>query len=216
MDIARDKFYVQDMRKGESVDSYDLASRGVYYLARMLSRQLASGTSTSSYGQLKKCYSIWLCFDGFRFKNFTPSISDYRMLCDTERSSVTPSQDEEDAADLLELIIIRLGGDSDNELIDFLNVCFRDTDRLTQYIPSNFEGYGEFIKEANNMCDLGEMREQIGEARGETKGKAELAYKFYKMGHDLDETLSFAEISEEDLLEYYPELRDDPNLKKSD
>ena len=42
---------------------YPIEKRGLYYLARSLSSQLSLATETTDYGQLEKCYSIWICRD---------------------------------------------------------------------------------------------------------------------------------------------------------
>ena len=41
---------------------YPLVSRGIFYSARMLSAQLHKDFDVPDYGQIKKVYSIWLCF----------------------------------------------------------------------------------------------------------------------------------------------------------
>lgn len=42
---------------------YPIEKRGIYYLARELSAQLALVTENTDYGCLEKCYSIWVCRD---------------------------------------------------------------------------------------------------------------------------------------------------------
>lgn len=208
------------MEKGKSIDSYDLAARGVYYLARMLSRQLVSGTDTSSYGCLRKCYSIWICFDNLENKLFKPCVTDYRLQLDELKSYGERGErelEEQRAADLLELVIIKLGGNSDNELINFLHALFRDPENLTTYIPAEHECYTMFTKEVSDMCNLGDLREAKGRAEGKVEGKvegrvegkAEVAYRYYKEHHNLAEALNITGISIEDLLKYYPELKDE-------
>ncbi|MGN0312528.1 MAG: hypothetical protein ACI4CC_07115 [Lachnospiraceae bacterium] len=42
---------------------YPIEKRGIYYLARGISSQLDVVTGETDYGQLEKCYSIWICRD---------------------------------------------------------------------------------------------------------------------------------------------------------
>lgn len=42
---------------------YPIEKRGLYYLARSLSSQLSLVTEATDYGQLEKCYGIWICRD---------------------------------------------------------------------------------------------------------------------------------------------------------
>lgn len=70
------------------------------------------------------------------------------------------------------------------------------------------------------MCDLGDLREAKGRAEGRAEGKiegkAEVAYKYFKEHHNLMEALRLAGISIDNLLKYYPELKDElkDELKK--
>ena len=57
------------------------------------------------------------------------------------------------------------------------------------------------------MFDYGEFIA----AEAKIKGKAEVAYRYYKEHHNLAEALHIAGISIEDLLKYYPELKDELN-----
>ena len=42
---------------------YPIEKRGMYYLSRELSSQLSLVTDGTDYGELEKCYSIWICLD---------------------------------------------------------------------------------------------------------------------------------------------------------
>ncbi len=54
-----------------------------------------------------------------------------------------PPENETAAADLMELIIVRAGGDvSDRKsLVGLVNALWRDTDKLSTYIPISYTGY---------------------------------------------------------------------------
>ncbi len=57
---------------------YPVEKRGMYYLARELSSQLSLITENTDYGQLEKCYSIWICLEDVP-KNEQNSVSFYEM-----------------------------------------------------------------------------------------------------------------------------------------
>lgn len=57
---------------------YPVEKRGMYYLARELSSQLSLITDNTDYGQLEKCYSIWICLEDMP-KNEQNSVSFYEM-----------------------------------------------------------------------------------------------------------------------------------------
>ena len=40
---------------------YDIVTRGIFYVSRMISAQLSTEFSKSDYDNIKKVYSIWIC-----------------------------------------------------------------------------------------------------------------------------------------------------------
>lgn len=140
---------------------YSLVKRGMYYLSRMLSSQLIPKKDTN-YNALRKCYSIWLCFD-LLSNSKTNAVGEhrYKMRHVTEDGTEFPVGD----ADLMELIIVRAGGQCDlnRTLREFITALFRDTDKLASYLAES-EECKDIIKEANTMCNWGEMRETQGRA----------------------------------------------------
>ena len=84
---------------------YPIEKRGMYYLARSLSSQLSLVTGRTDYGQLEKCYSIWICRDDIE-SDEKYSISFYEMVnTKTIGKSVVPKENY----DLLKLVVIKLG-----------------------------------------------------------------------------------------------------------
>lgn len=172
-DLEAQKQY--EKRTSRSTNSYDLSARGVYYLSRMISRQIQSRKDCSNYNNLRKCYSIWICFDQLNSKEWEPKITKYRFTPVIEEGTTQPPDQECAAADLMELVIIRAGGKgcTDNTLIDFVNALWRDTDRLTYYIPKTYEGYQNIKEEAERMCSMREVGRAEGIAEGRVEGRAE-------------------------------------------
>ena len=103
---------------------YPLEKRGFYYLARELSAQLNLLTEQTDYGQLSKCYSIWICRDNIP-KDEQMSISFYGI---TNFKNVGACHPQKDDYDLLQLIIIRLGDkdyrSEEDDVLEFLTTIF--------------------------------------------------------------------------------------------
>lgn len=152
---------------------YPLEKRGIYYLARELCAQLSLVTSTTDYGCLEKCYSIWICRDdipeGEKF-----SISFIEMSNTRNYGNCHPAKKN---YDLLTLVIIRLGDEvyqkgkenPGNDVLEFLHAVmyphkkeFLDT--VKKYI--DFSRNQELWKEVDQMCGLGESILLEGESRG--------------------------------------------------
>ena len=136
---------------------YPIEKRGIYYLARGISSQLDVVTGETDYGQLEKCYSIWICRDRIPEKE-RMSISFYRFLNDENIGNCQPREED---YDLMALIILRLGSDTyegeERGVLDFLNLLlyphkkgFRE--KISEYI--NFEECFK-EKEESQMFSLG-------------------------------------------------------------
>ncbi len=195
--------------KTDAPSSYDLAARGVYYLARMISRQLVSGTRVSGYRHLRKCYSIWLCFDHLEDREWRPTVSRYKFSPVTVLEDDTyPPENETAAVDLMELIIVRAGGNvSDRKsLVGLVNAIWRDTDKLETYIPRSYTGYTTINKGVIDMCDMREVgREwgikqgieqgiEQGIAKGIAKNKVEMVQAMRADGVSLEKALQYAKL----------------------
>ena len=159
------------MTKTDAPRSYDLAARGVYYLSRMVSRQISTGAELSNYRQLKKCYSIWICFDKLDDKTWVPTVTRHGFCPLVMPGASQPPQRETEAADLMELIIIRAGGRSEElsdspSLIGLVNALWRDINRLSVYIPDKSKEYSVINKEADDVCDM----KLVGKAQGRAEG----------------------------------------------
>ena len=104
---------------------YPIEKRGLYYLARSLSSQLSLAIETTDYGQLEKCYSIWICRDDIPQKD-RYSISFYEVV---NTKNVGGSTVDKENYDLMTLVIIKLGNKEYNgekghegfDLLHFLN-----------------------------------------------------------------------------------------------
>lgn len=151
---------------------YPIEKRGLYYLARALSAQLNLLTEQTDYGQLEKCYSIWICRDNIP-KEEQMSISFYGIDNLKNIGNCHPKKED---YDLLQLIVIRLGDkDYENEVpdvLEFLTTIFYPhgqgfRKKIAKYIDldSNLE-----LEEVKNMSGLGESIYLEGKEEGIEQG----------------------------------------------
>ena len=156
---------------------YPIEKRGMYYLARSLSSQLSLVTEKTNYGQLEKCYSIWICRDDVP-KDARYSVSVYEMVNTKDTSGAGL---DKEIYDLMTLVIIKLGnkvyngekGDEDFDLLHFLNAVmyphredFMKT--ISEYI--DFSENEELWEEASQMTGLGQSILEEGIERGIERG----------------------------------------------
>lgn len=142
---------------------YPVEKRGMYYLARRLSSQLSIVTEQTDYGQLEKCYSIWICRDSIP-KDEQYSVSVYETV-NTQNTSrkETPKENY----DLMTLVVIKLGnmvyngekGEENYDLLHFLNtVMYPHKDDFIETVSEyiDFSETEELWKEASEVTGLGQ------------------------------------------------------------
>ncbi len=83
---------------------YPIEKRGIYYLSRRLCSQLNIVTEKTDYGQMKKCYIIFICRDRIP-KDEQMSISFYKIVNDKNAGHC---HQKEVVYDLMLLVIICL------------------------------------------------------------------------------------------------------------
>lgn len=152
---------------------YPIEKRGIYYLARRLSSQLSLLTEKTDYGQLEKCYSIWICKDDIP-KRDQYSVAIYEIT-NTKNSSKHSIKKEN--YDLMTLVIIKLGnvvynGEKEEEYYQLLR--FLDTimsphkkdfmDKVKEYI--DFSENEELWKEVTLVSGLGQSIFEEGLEKG--------------------------------------------------
>ena len=183
---------------------YDITERAIYYCGRMLSSQLSvefsnSTADTVKYGNLRKVYSIWVCFDVPQEKANT--MERYRM----QREVFPPdAQFEAPRYDLLEVVLINLSenqdaGDVPIELLHFLTDLFDKTVNAEEKVKKLKSEYGlpttvEFEKGVADMTGFAELYERRGERRGEQNERARTITALLRNGQsaeDIAEILSY-------------------------
>ena len=152
---------------------YKIVTRGIVYCARMISAQIGQEFDLEHYDDLKKVYSIWICFNPPAY--IGNAISRYTM----GKEDLLPGiPDEKRAYDKLEIVQICLREDldqKDDELIRMLNILFssrKSKEEIKRELEEDYgitmdDGYG---KEIDTMCNLSYMFEERGMKRGMERG----------------------------------------------
>ena len=102
---------------------YALLRRAVYYASRLISSQKETEFSGSSYNEIKKVYTIWLCMDAPDGKS---AINRYDL---NEHHVLNSHKENRMDYDLLSIITIYLGEEAEPKedwLIRFLRILFKD------------------------------------------------------------------------------------------
>lgn len=171
---------------------YKIVTRGIVYCARMISSQINQEFTLEHYDDVKKVYSIWICFNPPTY--IGNAISRYSM----KKDDLIPGiPDEKNAYDKLEVIQICLREDMDEKddaLIRMLNTLFssrKSKEEIKRELSEQYgiamdDGYG---REVDKMCNLSDMFEE----RGITK----VAINLIKMGKDNAFIMEATALSEE-------------------
>ena len=193
---------------------YPIEKRGIYYLARKLSSQLSLITGQTDYGQLEKCYSIWICRDNIP-KNEQYSMSVYEIV-NTHNTSMEEIPKEN--YDLLTLVVIKLGnrvyngekGEANYDLLHFLNTVMYPhkadfIKTVSEYI--DFSKTEELWKEASGVTGLGQCVYNDGVEEG-----IEMGMRYFVLD-DIDEHVprersiiklqKYFKLTEEEAEQYY-------------
>lgn len=154
---------------------YPIIKRGIYYGCRKLSAQLDKiGENGKGYRYLEKVYSIWICLERVPKKQ-RDTISYYKIKNYKNEGFREPvTEIDSEAADLLEVVIVRLGGEgSENKgLVDLLHGLFSgDQEKVLPYIPDAENKSNQ--EEVSDMIDMVAYAEELGEKRGRREGRRE-------------------------------------------
>ncbi len=156
---------------------YHLETRGIVYGVRLISAQLDTEFVAPYYDQLKKVYSIWICFDSS--KEQANAISEYKI---TKHDIIPGIRDNQKAYDKLSVVLITLNSaiKSDDQFIAMLNCLFDEDNRVQKKdLLSSQYGYeitDDFGKELDIMCNLSEALVEKGIEKGEKRLQTLLNY----------------------------------------
>ena len=155
---------------------YAILRRAVYYASRLISSQKETEFTGSSYDDIKKVYSIWLCMDSPDGKS---AINRYDL---TEYHILNCHKEHPIDYDLISIITIYLGEKQDTQedwLIRFLRILFKET-RMSPTEKKNvlkkefdMDTTSDLEEELMTMCNLSTGIYEQGIEQGIEQGRAE-------------------------------------------
>ena len=148
---------------------YPIIKRGIYYCARMISSQYGTVFTKSHYEKIQKVYSVWICMNPPKERNHT--ITGYSL---TEKQYVGKVKEKEEYYDLMNAVMICLGGNGEetkNELLRLLDVLLssdKDADEKKEILENEFQipMTEKMEMEVETMCNLSDGVEQKGIEKG--------------------------------------------------
>lgn len=151
---------------------YDIVTRGIFYNSRQISAQLGTEFNIPDYQELKKVYSIWVCFSAPRKE--ANAISEYSI---TKRDIIPGIADNPESYDKFSVIVIALNSrvTSGDELVRMLNTLFGQ--QTISEKKTSLKSFGintdNLGKEMEYMCNLSGLVLETGQKQGLKKGKKE-------------------------------------------
>jgi predicted transposase/invertase (TIGR01784 family) len=193
----------------DSYPGYPLVKRGLYYCSRLISSQYETEFSESNYGDIKKVCSIFICTNPAKKKQ--NSITKYSIHENTLVGNATDSN-----YDLINLIMIYLGKDSENKIIKLLHLLLLDHVDAGEKLNVLSSEFGIKVskpleREVMIMCNVSEQIEERGIEKGIEKGRTEGLEKgrtesienlMKSMGVSADEAMKILLIPEEEREKY--------------
>lgn len=208
---GEERIYVVNLEAQKSSDSsklgYELKNRMVYYICRMVSSQKGTEFIRSSYDDIKKVYSIWICMDA---KEGEESIIKYSMNPELIYGSPENIWDIE----LLNGAVINISTDNEatykenkNKLISMLELLFSSTDvnKKDMELENKFgiKMTTELKGVAIDMCNVSDLIEERGIKRGRLDSMVLIITKKIKKNKPLSEIASDLEQDEAEIRPIY-------------
>lgn len=178
------KLYINIEAQKKFNPGYDIVTRGVVYGARLISEQMEVENISDNYDNVKKVYSIWLCF------NCPSTVHDSITEYSISPKNIYGNYLKSSRYDIMSVIVICLSDDtleSENKLVGMLSNLFSpnldfNTKKETLESKYDFRMTKRFEMEANNMCNLAEGIFEIAEKKGLEQGMKKGMEKGMEMG----------------------------------
>ena len=168
------KVYINVEPQNTYYTGYDLTTRGVFYCARLLSKQYGIEFTGKNYNDIKKVYSIWLITNPP--KHSQNSILSYRLQPHHHHGHSKISNHY----DLLEIIMVQLGKENTdivlNRLLEVLLSTILSPSKKEEILSEEFRipMTSEMKEGVQTMCNYSEGILQKGIEQGIEQGKAEM------------------------------------------
>lgn len=154
---------------------YTIATRGIFYGARMLSEQLDAEFSPPCYKKLRKVYSIWVCLDPAQYVG--NAISEFFIEKHDVLGHIPCRQEDYDKLRVIQICLQPDTPGTEHPVIRLLNTSFskKSRDEIEDILEQEFQipredGIG---REVEIMCNLSDLIEEQGIEKGIEKGIAQ-------------------------------------------
>jgi len=156
---------------------YPLLKRAVYYCARLISMQHRNSNESNMYGEIKKVFSIWICTNAPKNKRNTITRFSF-----SQNNLVGKAVFKKKDYDLIEIIMVCLGKDSDGEnyggLLKMLNVLLSKEINVSEKKnilenEYNIKMTKTIEREALGMCNISDGIYESGIQEGILMGRQE-------------------------------------------
>lgn len=195
-----------DYRPGNP--SYPVIKRALYYAARELSAQLGSLTETTDYSSLEKVYSIWICNRNIP-EELRDTVTGYSIR---KKDVIGTSEEPEEDFDLLDVIMIRRGGESRDKIFEYLTAIFQaDVPVIEKY--TSIKNNEKLKQEVEDMTGLGASILEEGIEKGIEKGIKEEAKRnaleLFRSGVKMETVENcIKSLSHDELMEIYQKVNE--------
>ena len=197
----RVKLIINVESQNEFYPSYPLIKRAIFYACRQISAQYGIEFEHAHYEDIKKVYSIWVCFDPPLYRHNT--INAYQI---TEKHLVGEVYETVANYDLMSAIMICLGTKDDERytgLLKLLDIWLSrnsiDEKRAALKDIFDAEMPARLLEKESNMCNYSDFVEN----RGRKKGKAEdLVNLMKKLKLSVEQAMDTLSIPESEWEEY--------------
>lgn len=170
---------------------YKILNRAIFYVSRLISSQKERDFENSSYNDIKRVYSIWVCM------NMEESSMSHVHLT---KEDLIGSYEWKENLDLLNIIMLGLAKnlpkhDETYELHRLLGALLSQDltiDEKLNIIGNEYDILIEenFRKDVSVMCNLSQGIEEKGIAIGRAEGEAGLIIKMYNNGFTAEQIAS--------------------------
>lgn len=179
------------LQGGERVIEYRILNRAIFYVSRLISSQKERDFENSSYDDIKRVYSIWICM------NMAENTMSHVHLT---KEDLIGSYEWKGNLDLVNIIMLGLSQDLPEhdetyELHRLLGALLSQEltiDEKLNIIGNEYDIPIEenFRKDVSVMCNLSQGIEEKGIAIGRVEGEAGLIMKMYKNGFTIEQIAS--------------------------
>lgn len=167
---------------------YQILNRAIFYVSRLISSQKERDFENSSYDDIKRVYSIWVCM------NMTENTMSHIHLT---KEDVVGSYEWKGKLDLLNIIMISLAKELPKhselyELHRLLGALLSQDLTIDQKLDIIGNEYNIPIednlrKDVSDMCNLSQGIEDKGIAIGEAKTETRIIINMYNKGFTVDQ-----------------------------